>query len=221
MRKKAEGAGNLKSSEQQKVETKVVENKQVVIIEQASPEVVYVPATTQPSCMGLPFIRIPRSPIRRLATMRLAWPYRSVSALRWEPSGAAALGGDADGAETTTSPLTTTTTSSTTATGRTSTTRTAAIAHPLSPQEVIVIGNTILSTAGARHIPTGLLRTGLAVLLEAIPSRTGRRTHARTRPDNNLRAATGEAWVIDNSPAEAIAALVIEIRPTVVPAPEI
>lgn len=44
MRKKAEDAGNLKSTEQQKVETKVVENKQVVIIEQASPEVVYVPS---------------------------------------------------------------------------------------------------------------------------------------------------------------------------------
>lgn len=94
---------------------------------------------------------------------------------------------------------------------------TVATAQPTSPQEVIVIGNTILSTAGARHIPTGLLRTGLAVLLEAIPSRTGRRTHARTRPDNNLRAATGEAWVIDNSPAEAIAAQAIETRPTAVP----
>ena len=44
MRRKAEGAGNLKSTEQQKVETKVVENKTVVVIEQANPEVVYVPS---------------------------------------------------------------------------------------------------------------------------------------------------------------------------------
>ena len=44
MRKKAEGTGNLKSNEQQKVETKVVENKQVIVIEQAQPEVVYVPS---------------------------------------------------------------------------------------------------------------------------------------------------------------------------------
>jgi len=44
MRKKAKDGGNLKSSEQQKVETKVVENKQVIVIEQASPEVVYVPS---------------------------------------------------------------------------------------------------------------------------------------------------------------------------------
>jgi hypothetical protein len=41
--------------------------------------------------------------------------------------------------------------------------------------------------------------------------------HARTRPDNNLQAATEEGWVIDNSPEVAIAALVLETRPTVVP----
>ena len=44
MRKKAKDGGNLKSSEQQKVETKVVESKQVIVIEQANPEVVYVPS---------------------------------------------------------------------------------------------------------------------------------------------------------------------------------
>jgi len=44
MRKKAQEGGNLKSSEQQKVETKEVESKQVIIIEQANPQVVYVPS---------------------------------------------------------------------------------------------------------------------------------------------------------------------------------
>jgi Protein of unknown function (DUF3300) len=44
MRKKAKDAGNLKSTEQQKVETKVVESKQVVVIEQSNPQVVYVPS---------------------------------------------------------------------------------------------------------------------------------------------------------------------------------
>jgi len=44
MRKKAQDKGNLKSSEQQKVETKVVENKSVIVIEQANPQVVYVPS---------------------------------------------------------------------------------------------------------------------------------------------------------------------------------
>jgi hypothetical protein len=44
MRAKAKGAGKLQSSEQMKVETKEVESKTVVVIQQASPEVVYVPS---------------------------------------------------------------------------------------------------------------------------------------------------------------------------------
>ena len=59
MRKKAQDAGNLKSSEQQKVETKVVENKQVVVIEQASPEVVYVPSYNPTVVYGAPVYPYP------------------------------------------------------------------------------------------------------------------------------------------------------------------
>jgi hypothetical protein len=33
---------NLKSTEQQKVETKVIESKSVIVVEQANPQVVYV-----------------------------------------------------------------------------------------------------------------------------------------------------------------------------------
>jgi hypothetical protein len=44
MRKKAQDKGNLTTTEQQKVETRVVENKSVIVIEQANPEVVYVPS---------------------------------------------------------------------------------------------------------------------------------------------------------------------------------
>src|SRR5215471_14353838 len=44
MRKKAQDKGTLKTTEQQKVETKVIENKSVVVIEQANPQVVYVPS---------------------------------------------------------------------------------------------------------------------------------------------------------------------------------
>jgi hypothetical protein len=44
MRAKAQEKGNLKSSEQIKVETKVVESKQVIVVEQADPKVVYVPS---------------------------------------------------------------------------------------------------------------------------------------------------------------------------------
>ena len=43
MRKKAKDKGNLKSNEQQKVETTVIENKDVIVIQQANPQVVYVP----------------------------------------------------------------------------------------------------------------------------------------------------------------------------------
>ncbi len=44
MRKKAQDKGNLKTTEQQKVETKVVETKTVIVVEPAKPEVIYVPS---------------------------------------------------------------------------------------------------------------------------------------------------------------------------------
>jgi hypothetical protein len=44
MRKKAQDKGNLKSTEQQKVETKVIENKSVIVVEQSDPQVIYVPS---------------------------------------------------------------------------------------------------------------------------------------------------------------------------------
>src|ERR1700758_2142876 len=54
MRKKAKDAGNLNSTEQQKVETKVVESKQVIVVQQANPEVVYVPSYTPTVVYGPP-----------------------------------------------------------------------------------------------------------------------------------------------------------------------
>jgi hypothetical protein len=59
MRKKAQGTGNLKSTEQQKVETKVVESKQVIVIEQANPEVVYVPSYNPTVVYGPPVYPYP------------------------------------------------------------------------------------------------------------------------------------------------------------------
>ena len=44
MRAKAKDKGNLKSNDQMTVETKVVENKQVIVVEQSKPDVVYVPS---------------------------------------------------------------------------------------------------------------------------------------------------------------------------------
>src|SRR5277367_470392 len=54
MRVKAEGTGNLKSNEQMKFETKVIENKSIVVIEQAKPEVVYVPSYDPVVVYGAP-----------------------------------------------------------------------------------------------------------------------------------------------------------------------
>jgi len=44
MRKKASDKGTLKSNEQQKVETQVIEKKDVIVIESAQPDVIYVPS---------------------------------------------------------------------------------------------------------------------------------------------------------------------------------
>ncbi len=59
MRAKAKAAGNLKSNEQMKVETKVVESKTVVVIEQASPQVVYVPSYNPVVVYGPPVYPYP------------------------------------------------------------------------------------------------------------------------------------------------------------------
>jgi hypothetical protein len=59
MRSKAKDAGNLKSNEQMKVETKVVESKTVVVIEQASPQVVYVPSYNPTVVYGPPVYPYP------------------------------------------------------------------------------------------------------------------------------------------------------------------
>src|SRR3979490_1413340 len=44
MRAKAKDKGNLRSNDQMTVETKVVENKQVIVVEQSKPDVVYAPS---------------------------------------------------------------------------------------------------------------------------------------------------------------------------------
>ncbi len=59
MRMKAKDAGNLKSSEQQKVEVKTVESKQVIVVEQANPQVVYVPSYNPTVVYGAPVYAYP------------------------------------------------------------------------------------------------------------------------------------------------------------------
>ena len=59
MRKKAQDKGNLKSNEQQKIETKVVESKSVIVVEQANPQVVYVPSYDPVVVYGAPIYPYP------------------------------------------------------------------------------------------------------------------------------------------------------------------
>jgi hypothetical protein len=59
MRVKAKDSGNLKSTEQQKVETKVVEKKEVVVIQPSNPEVIYVPSYNPTVVYGAPVYPYP------------------------------------------------------------------------------------------------------------------------------------------------------------------
>lgn len=59
MRAKAVEKGALKTTEQQKVETKVIENKSVVVIEPAKTEVVYVPSYDPVAVWGAPYYPYP------------------------------------------------------------------------------------------------------------------------------------------------------------------
>ena len=59
MRTKAKDSGNLKSSEEIKVETKVVESKTVVVIEQSNPQVIYVPTYNPTVVYGVPIYPYP------------------------------------------------------------------------------------------------------------------------------------------------------------------
>jgi hypothetical protein len=59
MRKKAQDKGNLQPTEQQKVETKVIEGESVILIEQANPQVVYVPSYDPVVVYGAPLYPYP------------------------------------------------------------------------------------------------------------------------------------------------------------------
>jgi len=59
MRAKAQGKGTLQSNQQQTVETQVVESKQVIVIEQANPQVVYVPSYDPTYVYGAPIYPYP------------------------------------------------------------------------------------------------------------------------------------------------------------------
>ncbi len=59
MRKKAQAKGALASNQQQKVETKIVETKEVIVVVPAKPEVVYVPVYSPTVVYGPPVYPYP------------------------------------------------------------------------------------------------------------------------------------------------------------------
>jgi hypothetical protein len=59
MRKKAKDNGALESNEQQKVETKKVEDKTIIVVESANPEVIYVPSYSPTVVYGPPVYPYP------------------------------------------------------------------------------------------------------------------------------------------------------------------
>lgn len=59
MRAKAVDKGALKTTKEQSVETKVIENKTVVVVEPSSPEVVYVPSYDPMAVWGAPYYPYP------------------------------------------------------------------------------------------------------------------------------------------------------------------
>ncbi len=188
MRKKAQDAGNLKSSEQQKVEVKTVESKQVIVVEQASPEVVYVPSYNPTVVYGAPVYAYPPiaypPPGYYAAGMAISFGVGVAMGAMWSGGWGYNSGW---GGTTTTSPSITTTTSSTTAIGRTSTTPTAATVQRISQPGATATGSTILSTVGERLMATETRRINLVAPRVATPCKTGRPTPGRTRPDSSLR----------------------------------
>ena len=64
MRKKAQDTGNLKSNQQIKVETNVVESQSVIVVQQADPQVIYVPSYNPTVVYGAaPYPYYPYPPI--------------------------------------------------------------------------------------------------------------------------------------------------------------
>ena len=59
MRQKAKDKGALESNEQQTVETKVIEEKTVIVVESANPEVIYVPSYSPTVVYGAPIYPYP------------------------------------------------------------------------------------------------------------------------------------------------------------------
>ena len=176
MRKKAKDAGNLKSSEQQKVETKVVESKQVIVVEQANPQVVYVPSYNPTVVYGPPVYAYPPSPIRRRDTTRPGWPFRLALVWQWEPRWGGGWGYNSGWGGNNNVTINNNNNFVNNSNGKTSTAATATTA-PV----VTAIGSTIRSTVAERLMAIEAPQTSTVATLAETPCSRARTTPARTR----------------------------------------
>src|SRR6516165_1285484 len=196
MRKAAQDKGNLKSNEQMKVETKTVESKQVIVIEQGIPRSSRCPAITRPWYTARPSTHIRLSTTLRRAITPPAWQYRLVWASLWVPCGAAAGVAAPGGAVAAITFISTTTTISSTIT--TAPTTPTAVTATTSATATVATGSTTHSTAEGHPTLIASSPTNTEVALEATPCRAGRTTHARTRHETpaqrpvTWRTAPGE-----------------------------
>lgn len=206
MRKKAQDAGNLKSSERQKVETKVVESKQVIVVEQANPQVVYVPSYNPTVVYGAPVYAYPPiayPPVGYYAAgMAISFGVGVAMGAMWSGGWGYNSGWGGNNNVTINNNNNFVNNSN----GRTST---AEIGRP----GAIAIGNTIHSTVAAHHTPTETPRTSMGGPPVAIRCSRARTMHDRTRE----RALASSPPAI----ADPVQALVLAIRPVAgtIPAP--
>ncbi len=178
LRAKAKDGGKLASSEQQKVETKVVEEKTVIEIQPASTEVVYVP-TYSPTVIWGPMY-YPYPPLYYPPYYGGAWLGFGVGiAIGIGISGGWGWGCGWGGNNT--SPSTTTTTTSTTTTGRTTSTGAAT-----------ATGSTTPSSAAAPRTRTGRRPASTAAARAATRRRPGSRRRGRDR-DRAVRVRAAAA----------------------------
>jgi hypothetical protein len=70
MRSKAERTGALKSTPQQTVQTEVIDSKHVIVIEQANPEVLYVPSYNPVAVYGSGRLSIPADLLSAVGRLR-------------------------------------------------------------------------------------------------------------------------------------------------------
>jgi hypothetical protein len=198
MRKKARDKGTLKSSEQVKVETQVIEKKEVVVIQQSNPQVVYVPSYNPVVVWGPPvYPYYPYPPIYYpppgyyAAGVAISWGV----GLPWALFGAAADGVTTLAGEATISTSISRTTSIAIPTGTRTSIEEIETRSTRIEVEQATNGNTIRSIAGARPMRIALPRTNLAATRAAIPCPAGRPTRGNRWADRvaACRAATAVA----------------------------